>query len=144
MSLRLDTRFFAWCLLLASTVSFVACDEDDDHDHDHGDNEITITIEEPTNDETIALADCADVHIHIDITATDETHEIEVKLHPEGDTDNLILDIDKHDHQQELTIEESVDLCQFESGTCFHLEVAACTDHDCDKKETAEVEFCLE
>jgi len=109
---------------------------------DDDSNKITITIEEPTNDETIT--DCSDVHIHIDIVASDENHEVEIVLHPEGDVDDKILDIDMHDHDKEITFEQEVDLCSYPAGTCFHLEVEACKDHDCEEKETADVEFCLQ
>ncbi len=105
------------------------------------DNEITITIDEPIDGETIA--DCSDVHIHIDFVATDENHEIEVVLHPEGDVDDKIIDYDEHDHDKEITFEQEVDLCSYGAGTCFHLEVRACEDHDCDEVATAEVEFCI-
>ena len=122
-------------------VTITSCSDDDD---DHGDNTITITIEEPTDGETIAMADCGDVHVHIDIVASDENHEVEVVLHPEGDVNTKILDIDMHEHDAEITIEQEVDLCSFPAGTCFHLEVEACIDHDCEEKETAEAEFCLQ
>lgn len=111
---------------------------------DHEDNVIKITIEEPTNGATIAKDKCGDVHVHIDIEASDENHEVEVVLHPEGDTSNKIIDYDKHSHDKVVKFEQEVDLCSFEAGTCFHLEVSACVDHDCKKKETAEAEFCLE
>lgn len=118
----------------------VGCEKDDDHDHE--DNEITILIDEPTGD--VAMADCAEVHIHVDITATDENHNVELVLHPEGDVNDKILDIDKHDHDKEITIEQEIDLCSYPAGTCFHLEVEACVDHDCEEKTTADFEFCLQ
>ena len=43
-----------------------------------------------------------------------------------------------------ITFEQEVDLCSYAAGTCFHLEIEACIDHDCAEKETAEVEFCLQ
>jgi len=104
-------------------------------------NEITITIEEPLNGETIS--DCAEVHVHIDIVATDENHSVEVILHPEGDVADKILDLDLHEHDAVVNIEQEVDLCSYPAGTCFHMEVEACKDHDCAEKETADVEFCL-
>lgn len=122
---------------LAFGMLATGCGDDDDET-----NEITITIEEPMNGETIT--DCADVHVHIDFEATVENHEIEVVLHPEGDVNDKIIDYDKHDHDQKITFEEEVDLCSYPAGTCFHLEVKACADHDCDKSSTAEVEFCLQ
>lgn len=105
-------------------------------------NEITITIDEPINGETIT--DCADVHIHIDVVASDENHGIEVILHPDGNTAEKILDLDLHEHDAVVNIEQEVDLCSYPAGTCFHLEVEACKDHDCESKETADVEFCLQ
>jgi len=110
-------------------------------DHEE-DNEVTITIEEPTDGEV--AADCAEVHIHIDFDATEENHEIEVVLHPEGDTSDKIIDYSEHSHDMELHFEQEVDLCSYPAGTCFHLEVTACEDHDCEETATAEVEFCIQ
>ena len=55
-----------------------------------------------------------------------------------------IIDYDKHSHDQVITFEQDVDLCGYAAGTCFHLEVEACIDHDCEEKQTADVEFCLQ
>lgn len=105
-------------------------------------NEITITFDEPMEGETIT--DCADVHVHIDIVATDENHSVEIVLHPEGDVNDKILDVDLHDHDAVINFDQEVDLCSYPAGTCFHLEVEACVDHDCESKETKDVEFCLQ
>ena len=129
---------FAFVLL----VTFVTSCSDDDEEPTN--NVVTITIDEPLPNETIAMADCGDVHIHIDIVATDENHEIEVILHPEGDVSDKIIDYDQHDHDKEIEFFQSVDLCSYAAGTCFHLEVEACVDHDCAEKATADVEFCLQ
>lgn len=127
--------------LLIVGIFFTSCSDDDDHDDDHN-NEITITIEEPLNGETIT--DCANVHIHIDIEASDENHEVEIILHPEGDINDIILDFDLHDHDQVITFDQVIDLCSYPAGTCFHLEVEACVDHDCEEKSRADLEFCLQ
>ncbi len=113
-------------------------------DDDHGDNEITITIEEPVDGETLARADCAGVHLHVDVVATEENHEIEILLHPEGDVNDKIIDHDAHEHDSPFKFEQEVDLCSYPAGTCFHLEVAACKDHDCVEKARGEAEFCIE
>ena len=117
-----------------------SCEDDDDPVT----NQITITIDEPTEGEVIALADCADVHVHVDIAASDENHEVEIVLHPEGDVDDKIIDYDAHEHDALITFVQDVNLCSYPSGTCFHLEVEACIDHDCTEKATADAEFCLE
>lgn len=117
-----------------------SCGDDDDDGDDN--NVITITIEEPINEETIT--DCAEVHVHVDVAASVENHEVEIILHPEGDVDDKIIDFDMHDHDMLITFEQEVDLCSYPAGTCFHLEVEACIDHDCETKETAEAEFCLQ
>ena len=122
------------------TVTITSC-SDDDEDHN---NSVTITIDEPMDGEIIAMADCADVHIHIDIVASDENHEIEILLHPEGDVDTKIIDVDLHEHDAEINFEQGINLCNFPAGTCFHLEVEACVDHDCEEKATADAEFCLQ
>lgn len=129
--------------MTAMVFGVVACDKDDDDDHDH-DNKITIEIEEPGDGENIAFADCADVHIHVHIDATVENHEVEIILHPEGDVSDKIIDHDMHGHDAEIVFEQSVDLCSYGAGACFHLEVMACLDHDCEEVEIAEVEFCLQ
>lgn len=120
-------------------LSLTSCD----HDHDE-ENKITIKIEEPTSGATISKDNCGDVHVHIDITGTSELHDVEIALHPEGDEDNKIIDYDKHSHENSLDFEQEVDLCSFAAGTCFHLEVAVCKDHECSEKETSDAEFCLE
>lgn len=127
---------FAFALL---TLSITSCGDDDDDN-----NTITITIEEPADGETIARANCGDVHVHVEVVASDENHEVEIILHPEGDLDNKIIDYDVHEHDAVITFEQEVDLCSFAAGTCFHLEVEACVDHDCEEKATAEAEFCLQ
>ncbi len=138
---------FKFYYLFAFTIlglAITSCSDDDDDDHNDENNQITITIEEPMNGGTIAIADCADVHFHIEITATDENHEVEIILHPEGDVSDKIIDWDKHDHDKVITFEEERNLCNYPSGTCFHLEVEACVDHDCEEKTTADAEFCLQ
>ncbi len=123
--------------LLCFGLLVTGCKDDDEET-----NSITITIEEPLDGETVA--DCADVHIHIDVVATDENHEIEIKLHPEDDTSDLILDVDMHQHDAQFNFDQEVDLCSYPSGTCFHLEVFACLDHDCEQREFGEAEFCIQ
>ncbi len=133
-------QFFYILPLLCLGLLTTSCN-DDDEGEDQG-NTITITIDEPIDGETVM--DCSDVHIHIDVVASDENHNVEVVLHPEGDVSDRILDIDEHDHDKEITIEQEVDLCSYPSGTCFHLEVEACIDHDCEEKQFAEAEFCIQ
>ena len=135
-------KFKFYYLFAFLLIGFVAasCGDDDEDEN----NQITITIEEPANGETVALADCADVHVHVDIMASDENHEVEIILHPEGDVNTKIIDFDVHEHDQLITFEQEVDLCAYPAGTCFHLEVEACVDHDCEEKATADAEFCLQ
>jgi len=128
-------------LFVLLTFGLIITSCEDEHDHED-DNKITITIDEPLNGDVIS--NCEEVHVHIDIVASVENHEVEIVLHPEGDTDDKIIDFDKHEHDKEITFEQEVDLCSYPAGTCFHLEVLACANHDCDEKETADVEFCLQ
>jgi len=136
-----NSKFLYLALFIGLGLSITSCKDDDDSEDQ---NAITITIEEPMNDEVIAMADCADVHIHIDFEASVENHMVKVVLHPEDDINDKILDYSEHDHDMEITFEQEVDLCSYASGTCFHLEVEACLDHDCEETSTADVEFCLE
>lgn len=132
-------NFYYLFAFLTLGLLVTSCGDDDD---DEMTNQITITIEEPLNGETIT--ECSDVHVHIDFVATVENHEVEVVLHPEGDVNDKIIEYDKHDHDQTITFEQEVDLCSYAAGTCFHLEVKACVDHDCAESTTADVEFCLQ
>ena len=133
-----NTKFYYLFAFVALGLFITSCGDDDDE----GTNVITITIEEPANEETIT--DCADVHIHVDISASVENHEVEIILHPEGDVNDKIIDYDAHEHDKLITFEQEVDLCSYPAGTCFHLEVAACIDHDCVEKSRGEAEFCLQ
>ncbi len=131
-------KFYYLFAFLTLGLFIASCDDDE------GDasNVITITIEEPLNDEIIT--DCGEVHVHVDIEASIENHEVEIILHPEGDVSDKIIDFDRHEHDQVITFEDEVDLCSYPAGTCFHLEVEACVDHDCMEKATADAEFCLQ
>lgn len=134
-------NFFYLLLFVCLGVFISGCKDDDGDDPT---NTIAIEIEEPINDETIAMASCGDVHIHIDFVASVENHEVTVILHPEGDVNDKIIDYNEHAHDQTVNFEQEVDLCSYAAGTCFHLEVEACVDHDCEEMARADVEFCLQ
>ncbi|MFT6210619.1 MAG: hypothetical protein ACJATE_001240 [Bacteroidia bacterium] len=128
--------------LLIASAGFVGCneeEEDDDHDHNH----VTITFDEPMNDEVIPLANADDVHIHIEFVFEEEGHGVEVKLHPEGDESDLIIDHDFHSHDMEITFTQEVDLSSYPPGTEFHLEAKGCEDHDCTESVTKDIHFEL-
>jgi len=125
-------------LLAVAIVGVTGCKkEEDDHNH------VTITVDEPTNGAVIPLTTADDVHIHIEFVFEEEAHGIEVKLHPEGDENDLIIDYDAHGHETEITFMQEVDLSSYPAGTEFHLEAKACLDHDCNESETAEIHFEL-
>ena len=126
--------------LIIAGAGFVGCNEEDDHDHD--DATATIVFDEPMNNEVIALADAGNVHVHIEFTFDPEGHEIEVKLHPEGDESNLIIDYDEHNHSPAVTFMQDVDLSAY-AGTEFHLEAKACLDHDCDEFTESDIHFTI-
>lgn len=131
-------NFYLLFAVVVSALLITGCKKEDDPEV----NTITITIDEPIDGETIT--DCSEVHVHVDVVASDENHNIEIVLHPEGNVDDKILDVDLHEHDAVINFDQEVDLCGYDAGTCFHLEVEACIDHDCETKETAEVEFCLQ
>ncbi|MEO0774919.1 MAG: hypothetical protein AAF146_00060 [Bacteroidota bacterium] len=135
---------FILLLLGICMISFHSCAEDEDDapvPEPAVENSITITIDEPTNDAVVS--NCEDVHIQVDFDASIENHEVEIVLHPEGDTSNKLIDYDEHNHDKEISFVQDINLCDFAAGTCFHLEVVACINHDCDQAETADAEFCL-
>ncbi len=136
---NLIMKKFQFSYLLAFVLFglfITGCDEDG--------NEITITFDEPVDGGTVAMADCADVNVHIEISASEENHEVEVLIHREGDVDDVVFEYDEHNHDKTFEIEGAMDLCSYPSGTCFHIEVEACKDHDCEEKEISEAEFCLQ
>lgn len=124
-------------LLSGMALSITACN--DDHDHNH----IDISFLEPVNDQVIPMAEANDVHIHVRFEADEENHQIYVRLYPENDPNNLILDIDRHSHQQTVDIEEDLDLSSFPAGTEFHLEAEACEDHDCNEVVSNDIHFSI-
>lgn len=119
---------------------FVTACNDDDHDDDH-DHEVTIEFLEPTDDETVAAPD--DVHVHVRITAEDEIHDVEIKMYPHDNEDDLIIDHDAHSHESSYDFEGDYDLSAYPSGTEFHLEVKAAKDHDGTEYEEEDIHFKL-
>jgi len=79
-----NLKFFYLFAFVFAGLILSSCGDDDMNDT----NAITITIDEPMSGESIAMASCGDVHVHIDIVASVENHEVEIVLHPEGDTSN--------------------------------------------------------
>lgn len=122
--------------LSASVFSISSC-----HDHDDENNAVTIEIVTPKDGTKVA--DAKLVEVHVKFSATVELHELEIKLHPEGNTSNNIIDFDKHTHAKTYEFKETVDLSSFAAGTEFHLEVQSCEDHDCKKVKVAESEFSI-
>lgn len=117
-------------------MSFTSCDDEVDG------NVITISFLEPTDEEVVDASQ--PVHVHIQFEASDENHNVEVKLHPEGDASNLIIDYDLHEHDALIDAEFDVDLSMYPSGTEFHVEALACIDHDCDQAEEADIHFTIQ
>jgi hypothetical protein len=123
--------------LSVSAFSISSC-----HDHDDDDNNVvSIEIVSPTDGSKAANA--RSVEVYVKFSASVEMHELEIKLHPDGDSSNNIIDFDKHTHDKTYEFKETVDLSSFAAGTKFHLEVEACEDHDCKKVKKAEAEFSI-
>ena len=123
-------------LLLLLSITFSACDKEDDHE-----DEITIEFLEPMNDEVVSSPD--DVHVHIRVTSNDEIHDVEIKLHPEGDEQDLIIDQDMHSHETSLDFEEDYDLSAYPEGTEFHLMIRVAKDHEGSEYEEEDIHFSI-
>lgn len=139
----MNTKLLSLLLILALAFSFSACGDDDDHNHS-GDNEINIIIISPQEDMIISMEEASNVVIAVRVEASDENHEVDIELYPEGDHSNKILDWNRHAHVPIIEFNEVVDLSGFESGTEFHLEVRACIDHDCEEVERKHIHFSVE
>ncbi|MBI1192805.1 MAG: hypothetical protein GC205_06495 [Bacteroidetes bacterium] len=123
--------------LATLTFAISSCNKEGDDDHNH----VDIAFLEPSNGQSFTGADAANVHIHVRFTADEENEAIVLRLYPEGDPTNLILNIDLHEHDQVIDIEEDVDLSAYPAGTEFHLEAEACEDHDCIEVVTDDIHF---
>ena len=111
---------------LVLALGATSCKEDG---HDHDDNTVLIEFLEPGNEQVIPMADASNVHIHVRFTATEENHEVAVKLYPEGDPGNLLLNFDLHDHDVVINVEEDLDLSSFalEPNSIWKLKPAKIT-----------------
>lgn len=122
--------------LMIIGISFIACNKDDDHE-----DEINIEFLEPMNEEVVANP--AEVHVHIRVTSNDEIHDVEIKMHPEEDEQNLIIDQDLHSHETSLDFEEDYDLSSYASGTEFHLSVRVAKDHEGSEFVEEDIHFSI-
>jgi hypothetical protein len=134
----MNLRIFIFLLGGIAALTFAGCEKDHDHDH----NEITIRFISPADGAVIA--DAANVNLHIEVEASEENHDIDIVLYPHGDPNTKIIDSHVHEHEKLVTFQQGVDLSSYPSGQEFHLRVEACTDHDCEEKETAEIGFTLQ
>lgn len=133
---------YLFFFLFASLI-IVGCGDDDEEVIDDT-NVIALSIQDPDDGGIVAMGDCGDLHVHVDFAASIENHTVTVVMHPEGDTSDRIIDFEEHNHDRAITFEQDVDLCGYAAGTCFHVEVSACVDHDCVTVERSEAEFCME
>jgi hypothetical protein len=130
-------KFTFLLFLSASVFSISSC-----HDHDDDENN-TVTIDIVTPKDGTKVANAKTVEVHVKFSASVEMHELEIKLHPDGNASNNIIDFDKHTHDKTYEFKETVNLSSFPAGTKFHLEVESCEDHDCKKVKVAESEFTI-
>lgn len=126
--------------ILVVVLGTTSCKEDG-HDHEH--NTVLIEFLEPGDGQVISMAESSNVHIHVRFSATEENHEVAVKLYPEGDPGNLLLNFDLHDHDAIINVEEDLDLSSFAPGTEFHLEAEACENHDCIEVVSRDIHFTI-
>lgn len=142
-------NFFGMLLALAALTTTSCTKDDDDHDNE---NEITIQFISPENG---GIIDGSNVNILVRLSATLSLYDVELVLHPKGDDDNKLLDIDLHNHVKELDLQETLDLSSFPSGTVFVLEVEAALfdddhdddddhGHDDDEKVEEKIEFTIQ
>lgn len=127
-------QLLGWLVMLGVLV-LTACNQDDIASAE-------IEFEEPTAGEVVA--DASDVHVHVHFTATSgELYDVEVKLHPDGNVDDMIVDEDEHVHSDEYVFMDDLDLSGYPAGTEFHLEAKACLDEDCESTEMGDIEFSI-
>lgn len=125
--------------LVLGMLTFSGCD---DHDHEHG--PVDITFLHPTDNEQIPLsqADSVEIHVNFEWEAS-EGESVEVLLVAENQTNDVLIDFYKHQHNKTYEFEQVVDLSSYPAGTEFHLTAKGCEDHDCDEFEEASIHFTL-
>ena len=127
-------RTILFILVGLTIFSIISCSKTDD-------NDITIAFISPTADNV--LSDKSSVLIHITFEATDENHEVKVKLYPDGDPANPIINWKQHSHRKKIEFRQTIDLSSFVSATKFHLEAIACLDEDCTTEKSDSIYFTI-
>ena len=107
--------------------------------HKHEDIDVTIDIISPVANQV--MTNPAEVLFNIIFTASGELHDIEIKVYPKDNPQDLILDFDLHEHKKVYEFTETRDLSSYPEGTTFVLEVDAYRDEEGTKKETQKIEF---
>jgi hypothetical protein len=107
--------------------------------HKHDDIDVTIDIISPVANQV--MANPAEVLFNIIFTASGELHDIEIKVYPKDNPQDLILDFDLHEHKKVYEFTETRDLSSYPAGTTFVLDVDAYRDEEGTKKETKKIEF---
>jgi hypothetical protein len=128
-------QFSVICFVILGMLYLNSC-----HDHDE-ENTTTIEIVSPKSGSKVL--DSKKVEVHVKFTATTELHNMAIKLHPDANPSNNIIDWDKHNLEKAYEYKVTKDLSSFPAGTKFRLKVELCEDHDCKNVKLEDIEFTI-
>jgi hypothetical protein len=120
--------------LAALALATAAC-------HRHDEQTITVNILSPADNSTAANA--AAVPLQVLFTASDELHDVEVRVKNEANDSTVFYWEGSHLHVASYTLTDTLDLSGLPAGTQLHVEATGYYDHDATSGATAETHFTL-
>jgi hypothetical protein len=107
--------------------------------HKHDDIEITIDILSPVANQVVSNP--ALTLFNVTFTGTGSLHDIEIRVFPENNPSDLIINYDSHEHQATFEFMEVRDLSGYPGGTSFVMEIEAYKDEAAKHKEEKSISF---
>lgn len=104
---------------------------------------IEIIFINPVNNQVLTAEQAENLEITITLRAERDLEEFFVKVSPQNNPSDLIVDASKHSHRNELTVNYSRDLSLYPSGTIFLLSVEACSNHVCNATISESIQFSI-
>lgn len=107
----------------------------------HDDIDITIDILSPVANQVVANP--ANTVFNVIFTGTGNLHDIEIRVFPQDNPSDLIIDYDSHEHQTSYEFMEVRDLSAYAAGTTFVMEIEAYKDEEGNEKNEKSISFSI-